>query len=360
LTLTHRSRSHFSPEFCSATSHSFAFTHTRLLSFFSPLLICTIYPLLSLVWTIIPWECTFQRPRWRNTLSLAADVVVMLLTLFVKSALSESPIVTCNPTCPNRTGPTVCDYYHTISGIRRWPACLPTAYFHCQCLRRDDNMLTVSPPLHKDFRARHLFPSSGDGWRCFAPPPLPTVQPAFHFLSSLLEQSVAVPTVIVPKIRPPMDPSLYGSLERIMALPYEVLDLIVSHVVDMQSGCSLALASPLFRKLTTRHLYNHVQLSTHSSVAAIARTLQDKPELGLSIRRLSLLCHRPQWVHMHTLGKALAEQGNGIIDLRVRFQSSDLHEAMPFLACFSPVTFEWVSLYLNGLRFERCLSDLTS
>lgn len=205
-------------------------------------------------------------------------------------------------------------------------------------------MLTVSPPLHQDFRARHLFPSSGDGWRCFSPPPLPTVQPAFHFLSSLLEQHVAAPAAIVPKVRPPLDPGLYGSLERIMSLPYEVLDLIASHVVDVQSGCSLALTSRLFHKLTIRHLYYDVQLSTHSSVFAIARTLSDKPELGLLIRRLSLLCHRPQWPHMHTLGRALAEQGSGITELRVRFQSSDLQEAMPFLACFSPVTFEWVSL----------------
>lgn len=206
-------------------------------------------------------------------------------------------------------------------------------------------MLTVSPPLHQDFRARHLFPSSGDGWRCFAPPPLPTVQPAFHFLSSLLEQHVAPPTAIIPKVRPPMDPALYGSLERIMALPYEVLDLIAAYVVELQSGCSLALTSRLFHQLTTRHLYCNVQLDTHDAVSRLAQTLKDKPELGLPIRRLSLLCHRPQWVHMHTLGRALKEQGNQVTELRVRFQSSDLHEAMPFFACFSPVTFEWVSLY---------------
>lgn len=209
-------------------------------------------------------------------------------------------------------------------------------------------MLTVSPPLHQDFRARHLFPSSGDGWRVFVPPPMPTVQPAFHFLTSLLEPPAPVISISKAKVRPPMDVSLYGSLERMMDLPLEVLDLISSQVVEMQSGYSLALASSLFRDLTTRHLYCDVELASHESVSLLSQTLEEKPELVPYIRRLSLLCHRPQWIYMHKLAKALKKQRNSISELKVRFQSSDLHEAMPFLSSFSPVTFEWVSYYHDG------------
>lgn len=204
-------------------------------------------------------------------------------------------------------------------------------------------MLTVSPPLHQDFRARHLFPSSGDGWRVFVPPPMPTVQPAFHFLSSLLEPPAPVVFIAKPKVCPPTDVSLYGSLERMMDLPLEVLDLISAQVVEIQSGCSLALASQLFNNITTRHLYSDVELASHESVSLLSQSLEEKPKLVQHIRRLSLLCHRPQWVYMHKLAKAFKQQRNSISELRVRFQSSDLHEAMPFLSSFSPVTFEWVS-----------------
>lgn len=205
-------------------------------------------------------------------------------------------------------------------------------------------MYSVSPPLHKDFRPLPPLCSPGDGWRRFNPPPLPTVQPAFHFLSSLLEQPVAAPVVVVPKVRPPMDPALNGSLERILHLPLEVLDLVASYVVDLDCGPSLCQTNHFFHNLTIRHLYHSIELTSHNAIALFSRTMQDRSDYVSHIKRLGLLCHRPQWVHMHNLANALDHQsrGNNIDELRVRFQSSDLQEAVPFLSHFSPLAFEWV------------------
>jgi hypothetical protein len=171
---------------------------------------------------------------------------------------------------------------------------------------------------------------------------MPTVQPAFHFLSSLLEQPVHVATTPLLKVRPPMSPSMYGSLEKLKHLPMEILDLITSLVVEMESGPSMALSCRHFHRMTTRHLYSKVTLATHNSVLLLSRTLEDKPSLGRHIKHLGLLCHRPQWEQMHKLVRLLGDNAKQISHLQIRFQSSDLHTAMPFFAHFSPESLEWV------------------
>ncbi|UZJ55078.1 hypothetical protein CBS101457_004398 [Exobasidium rhododendri] len=221
-------------------------------------------------------------------------------------------------------------------------------------------MLSVIPPLHQDFRARHTFISSGDGWRTFVPPPFPTVQPAFHFLSSLLEQPAHVATTPLVKVRPPLNPSLYGSLERLKSLPIEVLDLIVSLVVDLETGPSIALSCRQFNRLATRHLYKTVELATHNSVSLLSRSLEMRPILGEHIQQLFLLCHRPQWDQMHKLVKALGRNARTISALRVRFQSSDLYTAMPFFAYFSPESFEWVTSPCWMMRPANLFSEFLS
>lgn len=204
-------------------------------------------------------------------------------------------------------------------------------------------MLSVSPPLHKDFRGRRALCSPGDGWRSYVPPPLPTLQPAFHFLSPLLEQAVYVPVPVAPTPRIPMDASLNGSLERMMSLPLEVLDLIAAYVNEADAGPSLALASRFFNRLTMRHLLQDVQLTSHQSVVLLSRTLEEHPSLGQHIRRLSILVERPRWEQMDALAAALGRYARCVVHLHLRFPSSDLHTAMTFLSNFSPESFDWVS-----------------
>jgi hypothetical protein len=205
-----------------------------------------------------------------------------------------------------------------------------------------------------------MLTSPGDGWRKFHPPPLPVVQPAFHFLSSLLEQPVQVPLAKEgKKMRPPMSSALNGSLEKLKYLPWEILDSIVELVtaVDLQSGADLAVSCTFFNQLTTRHLYKRIELDTHDKVFLLARTIEETPTLGQHVQHLSLLCHRPQWAQMHKLATAMDMHAKGVSSLRVRFQSSDLHTAMPFLSRFSPETFEWVSGLVNNQYNRSALSS---
>lgn len=100
-------------------------------------------------------------------------------------------------------------------------------------------MLAVSPPLHQDFRAGHTrFCSPGDGWPAYIPPPPPTVSPAFHFCSLLLDPdayALAGGAFGAPKRgkpRPPLDKRLHGACVGALSLPPEILDDIIARAID--------------------------------------------------------------------------------------------------------------------------------
>lgn len=101
--------------------------------------------------------------------------------------------------------------------------------------------LAILPPLHQDFRARKFLCSPGDGWRQYKPPPPPTVQPAFHFLVSLLEADAYAPLHPRVILRPVLDSRMYGKLQRALDLPTEVLARIVELVTEDGNGLDLAL-----------------------------------------------------------------------------------------------------------------------
>lgn len=204
-------------------------------------------------------------------------------------------------------------------------------------------MLSVSPPLHQDFRARQMLCSPGDGWRAYVPPPPPTVQPAFHFLSSLLEPGAYAPVQPRPKPRPTLDVRLHGKLSKVLSLPVEVMDQIVEHVVDQGGGHDLSLASRYFHHRTTPYLYRQATLHTFGSVALLNRTLEARPELGAHLRAMSFKPHRLPWTEMGRMADLLGAHAVRIETLRINIPASDLHHAMPFFAALSPTTFEWTT-----------------
>lgn len=184
-------------------------------------------------------------------------------------------------------------------------------------------MLAISPPLHKDVPVRR-FTSPGDGFRAYVPPP---VDPAFHFLAALLVPVTHASALRKAPPRPPLDPALYGSLSRAQDLPLEVLELIARNVVEAGTGPALARSSRFLCAVTVPQLYHTLDLRTSHDVASVARTLRQKPWLGIYIREVRVRAYRLHWTDMNAFVDALGANAARIDHLQVSFPASESVQA---------------------------------
>ncbi|PWN37647.1 uncharacterized protein FA14DRAFT_153012 [Meira miltonrushii] len=139
-----------------------------------------------------------------------------------------------------------------------------------------------------------------------------------------------------------MDERLYGSLEKLLKLPTEIMQEIVDFTVDQGMGGEMINSSRYFHSLAVPRFYRCIELRTAKSVAMLNNTLERRPELGSYIRELSFGAHRLPWDEVRRLAELLGENNRKNIKvLKIKIPASDLPLALPILKLFSPKCFEW-------------------